>query len=59
MRELAPNLWVWDRRFRVAGLEVGTRMTAIRLAELVRFIEIRPMTRAVRALRATLRGEEL
>ncbi len=33
MRELAEGLWVEDRRFRVAGLEVGTRMTVVRLED--------------------------
>ncbi len=33
MRELAQDLWVEDRRFRIAGLEVGTRMTVVRLAD--------------------------
>ncbi len=30
-RELAPNLWVFDRPLSVFGLQVGARMTAIRL----------------------------
>lgn len=33
MRELAENLWVVERPQRFYGLEVGTRMTVIRLAE--------------------------
>lgn len=33
MRELAEGLWVEDRRFRVLGLEVGTRMTVVRLED--------------------------
>ncbi len=33
MRELAEDLWVEDRRFRIAGLEVGTRMTVVRLED--------------------------
>jgi Domain of unknown function (DUF4336) len=32
MRELARNLWVVERPQRFYGLEVGTRMTVIRLA---------------------------
>jgi hypothetical protein len=31
LRSLAPDLWVCDRRLRVAGLEIGTRMSVIRL----------------------------
>lgn len=31
LRSIAEDVWVCDRRFRVTGLEVGTRMTAIRL----------------------------
>jgi hypothetical protein len=31
LRELAPDLWVAERSLRFAGLEVGTRMTVIRL----------------------------
>ena len=31
LRQLAPDLWVTERRLRFAGIEVGTRMTAIRL----------------------------
>ena len=33
MRELAPDLWVAERPQRFYGLEVGTRMTVIRLAD--------------------------
>jgi hypothetical protein len=33
LRELAEDLWVHDARFRVAGLEIGTRMTIIRLPD--------------------------
>ncbi len=33
MRELAEDLWVEDRRFRIAGLEVGSRMTVVRLED--------------------------
>ncbi len=33
MRELAEDLWVADRPQRFYGLEVGTRMTVIRLAD--------------------------
>ncbi|MFN8641486.1 MAG: hypothetical protein U0802_07450 [Candidatus Binatia bacterium] len=32
LQALAPDLWVVDRRQRFFGLEVGTRMTVIRLA---------------------------
>jgi hypothetical protein len=31
VRELDDGIWVCDRPFRVAGLEVGTRMTVVRL----------------------------
>ena len=31
MRQLDAGLWVFDRALRIAGLNVGTRMTAIRL----------------------------
>lgn len=33
MRQLDEELWVFDRPLRIAGLNVGTRMTAIRLAD--------------------------
>lgn len=33
LRALAPDLWVAERRQRFYGLEVGTRMTVIRLAD--------------------------
>jgi hypothetical protein len=33
LRQLAPDLWVAERRQRFYGLEVGTRMTVIRLAD--------------------------
>lgn len=33
MRALAENIWVAERRQRFYGLEVGTRMTVIRLAD--------------------------
>lgn len=33
LRSIADDLWVCDRRLRVAGLEVGTRMSVIRLAD--------------------------
>ena len=33
MRELDEGLWVFDRPFRIAGMHIGTRMTAIRLAD--------------------------
>ncbi|HET6305301.1 MAG TPA: DUF4336 domain-containing protein [Myxococcota bacterium] len=33
MRELAPDLWVAERSQRFYGLEVGTRMTVLRLAD--------------------------
>ncbi|MEO8603940.1 MAG: DUF4336 domain-containing protein [bacterium] len=33
LRELDQNIWVADRRQRFYGLEVGTRMTVIRLAD--------------------------
>jgi hypothetical protein len=32
MRELAPELWVTERPLRFGGLQVGTRMTVIRLS---------------------------
>jgi len=32
LRELAPNIWIAERPQRFYGLEVGTRMTVIRLA---------------------------
>lgn len=31
MREIDDGIWVCDRRFRVAGLEIGTRMTVVQL----------------------------
>ena len=33
MRELGTNIWIVERRQRFYGLEVGTRMTVIRLAD--------------------------
>jgi hypothetical protein len=33
LRELAPDLWVAERPQRFYGLEVGTRMTVVRLAD--------------------------
>jgi hypothetical protein len=33
LRELAPDLWVTERPLRFVGIEVGTRMTTIRLAD--------------------------
>src|SRR5258705_2825686 len=33
MRPLAENIWIEERRQRFYGLEVGTRMTVIRLAD--------------------------
>ena len=33
LRPLGPELWVCDRRLRVAGLEIGTRMSVIRLRD--------------------------
>jgi hypothetical protein len=33
LRELAENIWIAERRQRFYGLEVGTRMTVIRLAD--------------------------
>lgn len=32
-RQLAENLWVFDRPFRMFGLAIGTRMTAVRLPD--------------------------
>jgi len=33
LRQLAPNIWIAERRQSFYGLEVGTRMTVIRLAD--------------------------
>ena len=33
LRQLAPNIWIAERRQSFHGLEVGTRMTVIRLAD--------------------------
>lgn len=33
LRELAANLWVYDQPLRFYGIEVGTRMTIVRLAD--------------------------
>ena len=33
MRELAPDLWVAERALRFLGIEIGARMTVLRLAE--------------------------
>lgn len=33
LRELAPDLWVTERSLRFAGIEVGTRMSVIRLRD--------------------------
>ena len=33
LRELSENIWIVERRQRFYGLEVGTRMTVIRLAD--------------------------
>ncbi|HEX7408645.1 MAG TPA: DUF4336 domain-containing protein [Candidatus Binatia bacterium] len=51
LRELAPNLWVTERPQRFGGVEVGTRMTVIRLPEEKLFLHS-PVT-----LDAGLRGE--
>ncbi len=32
LRELAPNLWVADTPFRFVGVEIGARMTVVRLS---------------------------
>ena len=33
LREIAPGLWVAERPHRFAGVELGARMTVIRLAD--------------------------
>jgi hypothetical protein len=33
LRELAPSLWVTERPLRFAGIQVGTRMTTVRLRD--------------------------
>lgn len=51
LRELAPDLWVTERPLRFAGLEVGTRMTVVRLRDRSLFLHS-PV-----GLDAALRGE--
>lgn len=54
MTPLAPDLWVADQPLRFAGLEIGARMTVVRLegGGLLLHSPIRPSTELVEAARA-------
>ena len=57
-RELAPNLWIFDRHLSVFGLRVGARMTAIQLDDGSLFLHspIQPTAEARAALDREVQG---